>query len=169
MIGYRAWFYYAEKKADAVMDANLDNEQYNINDLISLTIPLDNPYQLEQKTFERVNGEVSYQGKTFRYVKRKVVDGNLIILCIRDDHKMVLKKAKTEYGNIANDFTGNGKNSSRSGLQKNSNGTDYIEHQYANLPICQCAKIDLTYFSSNSEFFSDPHISLPGKPPQFRA
>ncbi len=169
MIGYRAWFYYAEKKADAVMEANLDNEQYNVNDLVALTIPLDNPYQLEQKTFERVNGEISYQGKTFKYVKRKVADGNLIILCIRDDHKMVLKKAKTEYGNIANDFTGNGKNSSRPGIQKNFNGNDYIEHQYANVPMWPFANYDLTYFSFNSDCFADPHISLPGKPPRFRA
>ncbi|HXB29277.1 MAG TPA: hypothetical protein VNW49_05630, partial [Puia sp.] len=53
MIGYRAWFYYAEMKADAAMEARIDKDQYDDNDLITLQIPLYNPYQLEQKTFER--------------------------------------------------------------------------------------------------------------------
>ena len=65
MIGYRAWFYYAEKQSDAVMETRLDNEQYSDNDLIALTVPLDNPYQLEQKNFQRVDGEISFGGTSF--------------------------------------------------------------------------------------------------------
>ncbi len=123
MIGYRAWFYYAEKKADAGMEARIDKDQYDDNDLVTVQIPLYNPYQLEQKTFERANGEVNINGKTFKYVKRKIYDGNLILLCIADNHKTVLKKAKSELGNGVNDLAGNNRGSR---LQKDFSGNDYI-------------------------------------------
>lgn len=168
MVGYRAWFYFAEKKSDAAMQLSLDKDQYDEGDLISLTIPLDNPYQLEQMTFERINGEISFQGKTFRYVKRKIINGNLIILCIPDSHKMVLKKAKADYGNIANDLAGNDKSSSRRGTQKNFGGSDYL-FQTTDLPTSPRVYSAPEYNSLNIISFSDPHISLPGKPPQHRA
>ncbi len=118
MIGYRAWFYFAEGKADAAMEARIDNDQYDENELVALTIPLYNPYQLEQKSFERVNGEININGKIFKYVKRRVSDGNLILLCIPDNHRNILKKAKSDYENATIDLTCNGKNSGRPGIAK---------------------------------------------------
>jgi len=168
MIGYRAWFYYAEKQADATMESRLDKDQYDENELVSLTIPLDNPYQLEQKTFERVNGEINLQGKTFKYVKRKVSGGNLVLLCIPDNPKMILTKAKTDFGNIAGDLTGSSKSSSRSGLQKIFNGSDYEAHEY-NFQISRVANSAPAQNSFSLISFSDPHIASPGKPPQYRA
>lgn len=168
MIGYRAWFYYAEKKADAAMEARLDKDQYDENELVSLSIPLYNPYQLEQKTFERVNGEININGKTYKYVKRKVSDGNLILLCIADNHKTVLKKAKTEFGNGVNDLTGNSKGTGRTGSQKNFNASDYI-NQCGSVIVWECASSNLIHAAFFTDRFSDPHISSPGKPPEFRA
>ena len=168
MIGYRAWFYYAEKKADAAMEARLDNDQYDENELVCLRIPLYDPYQLEQKTFERINGEVSINGKTFKYVKRKVSDGNLILLCIADNHKTVLKKAKTEYGNGANDLAGNSKSSGRSGTLKGFGGNDYI-NQCGSVVVWKCGSSNIKYAAFHIVDITDPHISFPGKPPKYTA
>lgn len=165
IVGYRAWFYYAEKDADAAMEARLDKEQYNVNELVSFSIPLNNPYLLEQNNFERVTGEINIQGKNFRLVKRKVSDGNLILLCLPDTHKMVLKKAKTEYGNAANDMTNTGKGNSRSGLQKSFNGPDYIS-QFANTQLCRSAEIKTLYGEFQMIPFTDPLIAAIGKPPE---
>src|ERR1700722_5738963 len=168
MIGYRAWFYYAEKKADAVMEARIDKDQYDDNDLVTLQIPLYNPYQLEQKTFEPANGEVNINGKTFKYVKRKVSDGNLILLCLADNHKTVLKKAKTNYENAANDLTANGKNAGRTGIQKSFTGNDYI-NQCGSVEVCECGSSNLKYAAFHTISLTDPHISSPGKPPKYIA
>jgi len=130
IMGYRVWFYYAEQRADMAMESRLDKDQYDVNDLISITVPLDNPYQLEQRNFQRVDGEVNFQGKNFKYVKRKVSDGKLILLCIPDARKMVLKKGKAEYGNAANDLNGNSKGSPRSGSQKSFSGNDYTSETF---------------------------------------
>jgi hypothetical protein len=168
MAGYRAWFYYAEKKADAALEALLDNAQYNENELVTLTIPLFNPYQLEQKTFERVDGEISFGGKTYKFVKRKIADGNLVLLCIPASHKMVLKDAKTNYGNSVNNLAGNGKCPSKSALQKNFNGADYEDHQYY-FQFSNFSNAGLEQNIYRIASITDPQIASPGKPPQYRA
>jgi hypothetical protein len=168
MIGYRAWFYYAEKKADAVMEARIDKDQYDENDLVILQIPLYNPYQLEQKTFERANGEVNINGKTFKYVKRKVSDGNLILLCLADNHKTVLKKAKSDYENVPNDLTTNSKNSGRPGMQKGFSGNDYI-NQCGSVVVCEYGSVNLKFPAFHTINFTEPLIATPGKPPQLSA
>jgi len=166
MIGYRAWFYYAEKKADSAMEARIDKDQYDENDLVTLQIPLYSPYQLEQKTFERTNGEVNINGKTFKYVKRKVSDGNLILLCLADNHKTVLKNAKSEFGNGVNDLAGGGKGSNR--IQKSFSGNDYIK-QYGSMGVWEYGSTIFQFHSFNTINITDPHIAIPGKPPKYIA
>jgi hypothetical protein len=167
MAGYRAWFYYAEKKADLAMEDRLDKNQYNEKELVALTIPLYNPYQLEQKTFERIDGEISFGGKTYKYVKRKIADGNLVLLCIPAAHKMMMKEGKTSYGNAVNDMTGNGKSPSKSSL-KNVNAGDYEDHQYhfEFFNFSNAARLQNTFQVASD---TEPHIASPGKPPQYRA
>jgi hypothetical protein len=162
--GYRAWFYYAEEKADVVMESRLDKDQYDESELLSLTIPLNDPYLTEQTCFERTIGEINLQGKTYRFVKRKISDGNLVLLCLPDARKTVLKKASTEFGSAASGLAGN-KNSSRTGTQKLFSGSDYIK-QFANLEIWKFENKSVVFFIQNDFRFSDPHIESPGKPPQ---
>lgn len=169
MVGYRAWFYYAEMKADRVMEARLEQDQYDENKLVSLTVPLDNPYQLEQKSFERVSGEISFQGKIFKFVKRRVYEGKLVVLCIPDDHRMVLSNAKSAFGNAVNGLANAGNSSSRPFFQKNiNNGSDYI-NQMANWKTCQFECAPSEYNTLRLVGFSEPNIASPGKPPQARA
>jgi hypothetical protein len=165
MAGYRAWFYYAESKSDAAIESRLDNNQYDQNELVSITIPLDNPYQLEQKNFERVQGEFSFQGNTYKYVKRRISNNNLIILCIPDAHKTILKKAGSAFGNATNDFTGNGKGSSRSGTQKSFNGPDFIS-QCTNVQMCRCADATAQKHDFSIGYIPKVYLSIPGKPPK---
>jgi hypothetical protein len=168
MVGYRAWFFYAEQKADAAMESRLDKEQYDENELVAVTIPLYNPYQTEQTPFERVNGEISFQGRMYKFVKRRISDGNLVLLCIPDSRKTVLKTAKSEFGNAVNDLTGSNKNTSRSGIQKTLNSSDYIA-QFANLKICKFENEHVVYNQTQFIKCADPYIAAPGKPPRFRA
>jgi hypothetical protein len=166
MIGYRVWFYYAEQKADLAMESRLDKDQYDVNDLISITVPLDNPYQLEQRNFQRIDGEFNFQGKNFKYVKRKVTDGKLILLCIPDARKMVLKKGKAEYGNAANDINGNSRGSSRSGTQKSFGGNDYTFETFQ----LDTSRLPVFHTSILNGFVDSKLVSAqvpaPGKPPK---
>jgi hypothetical protein len=167
IVGYRAWFYYAEKASDATLEARLDKNQFQENDLVTLTFPLNNPYLLEQSSFERAKGEINVQGESFTIVERKVSEGKLQLRCIPNTHKSILKKAKTEYGNAANDLNNNTKGS-RSGSQKNFSGGDYI---------CESTHEQTIRYSNTSRVsyslvvvsLTDPYHAHPGKPPRFIA
>jgi hypothetical protein len=166
MTGYRVWFYYAEQNADIVMESRLDKDQYDVNELISITVPLDNPYQLEQRNFQRIDGEFNFQGKNFKYVKRKVSDGKLILLCIPDARKMVLKKGKAEYGNAANDLNTNSNGSSRSGTQKSFSGNDYTSDTFQlNTSILPNFQSSIRNESVDNKLAS-AQVPFPGKPPR---
>jgi hypothetical protein len=165
IIGYRAWFYFAEQKADAAMESRLDKDQYDNSELLSFTIPLNDPYLSEQTSFERTAGEINLQGNTYKIVKRKVSDGNLVLLCLPDARKMVLKKAGTEFGTVAGGLAGNNKNSPRPGTQKLFTGSDYIK-QFANLEIGLFENESVVFPMHNDFRFSDPYVESPGKPPQ---
>jgi hypothetical protein len=165
MVGYRAWFYYAEKKADATLESMLDKDQYKESELVVLTIPLNNPYQVDQTGYVRVNGEINFGGRTYKLVKRKVTEGALVLLCMPDSHKMVLKKARAEFGNAASGITTTNKNSSRSENQKNFSSSDYLK-LFANLDFGNLETGTLVHYSFHQVYISDPHITTPGKPPQ---
>ena len=92
--GYRLLFFFLQKSADKTMTARLDAAQYNETDLLTITVPLKLPYQVTQKDFERVDGEIKVEGKIYKYVKRKVEGGNLVLLCLPDKQKMQLESAR---------------------------------------------------------------------------
>lgn len=105
LAGYRIWFYYARQQANQQFEAALDNARYNEQDLFTVTIPLSMPYQVEQADFERVNGEINVNGKIYKYVKRKVSNGMLILQCLADERSTHIQKASDAYLQFASDIS----------------------------------------------------------------
>jgi hypothetical protein len=108
LFGYRILFYFAQQQSDINIERALDNNQYNEKDLITIKIPMSIPYQIGWKDFERFDGEVNLNGKIYKYVKRKVCDGNLILLCLPDHNKMHLETAKNDLFKNSNDLQNTG-------------------------------------------------------------
>ena len=104
LAGYRIWFYYAQYTADVQLEASLDKEEYNEDELITIKVPLSLPYQTNWNDFERVDGEINLDGTIYKYVKRKVSNGELILLCLPDHQKMHLQTAKDTFFKFANDL-----------------------------------------------------------------
>lgn len=94
LAGYRLLFYYMQQQADTEAQATLDKDQYKEADLISITLPLSLPYVADTKDFVRTDGEVSVNGVVYKYVKRKVSHGQLVLLCLPDPHRTQLESAK---------------------------------------------------------------------------
>ncbi|WP_153798158.1 hypothetical protein [Foetidibacter luteolus] len=138
LTGYRAVFYFAQQKADSQLVSSLDNDQYSEDDLITITVPLSMPYQVSKPDFERVDGEITLQGQVYKYVKRKVVDGQLILKCLPNHEKMRLESAQNDYSRLANDLVQNGgakkQDGSKSTLVKTlSLDYDAFQQQYSTL------------------------------------
>ncbi len=113
LVGYKLVYYVLLNHADTSFEIALDKEIYNEAKLITVSIPNPLPYQTDWKDFERVDGEMTYKGKIYKYVKRKVEKGQLIIKCLPDDEKTHLLSSKEDFFKLVNDIQSTDKTSKK--------------------------------------------------------
>jgi hypothetical protein len=124
--GYRLFFEFLQQQHDVSLQALLDNHEYNDNELFEIKVPLSMPYLSAESSFERVDGELTIDGQYYKYVKRKVEKGQLILLCIPDHQKSGIDEAKTSFGGGAIGLPLAGKKNPESS-RKNVFGSEYEE------------------------------------------
>lgn len=165
-VGYRLLSDYLQRRADTRLEAQLDQHQYNESSLIELRVPLNMPYQTASSNFERYDGEIEYNGTHYKYVKRKIENGQLVLLCLPNETKMRLQSARNEFFKLVNDLQ---RSSSQS---KNSTPaaeiinpvTEYWQQQN-NWCIQPLAVIHGHYTLSNELLPSSPSGTTPAQPP----
>lgn len=169
-IGYKLIFYFAIQQADRYTQNVLEQESYNDADLFTIEVPLSNPYQVSQSDFERISGEIELKGKIYHYVKRKIVNGNLVLMCLPDKKKTPLKSAERKFFNMVNNLDQT-KDASKSSQNKAGIfkvqileyeqyfGDINILNRLVQLPKC------VPVFDSPVP--SSPVTGLPGQPPDF--
>jgi hypothetical protein len=103
--GYRLLSSILEEKADHQLEMAVTNNDYDESQLVSIKIPVS--YLLNysiSKTFERVDGRIQIQGTEYRYVKRRIQNDSLELLCIRNPALMNVKAARNEMFRFVNDL-----------------------------------------------------------------
>ena len=166
-IGYKLWFNISLQKADKILETSLNNNNYNPQDLITLKIPLNLPYQNIASSFERIDGEITVNGESYKYVQRKVKDDTLYLQCIAHTEKNTLEKKSNEYFGSVNDVAGSvdvkkmpGKNSLKFSL------ADFITNEDAAFKHFECFNIDNAYGQKAFTNNSSTHLQKLLKPPQ---
>jgi hypothetical protein len=106
-IGYKLWFSIAMQQADTRLEAALDKNNFNEQDLFTLKVPINLPYQNTWASFERVTGEINVDGETYMYVQRKVVNDTMYLQCIRHAEKINLQQKSNDYFGKINDVADN--------------------------------------------------------------
>lgn len=108
--GYRLLSGYLQHRADTQLESQLDQHQYNEASLIEIRVPLNLPYQNISSGFERYDGEIEYKGIHYKYVQRKVDNGELVLLCLPNENRMKLQNARNEFFKLVNDLQQSSKN-----------------------------------------------------------
>ena len=103
-IGYRIVSSILESRADNLLDAKIDAEQFDESELIEIKIPINLPYHTEWKEFERYSGEVEVNGTYYKYVKRKIAIDSLILLCIPNNSKLIFESSRDKFFELVNDL-----------------------------------------------------------------
>lgn len=143
LAGYRWIFSAIEKNATAALEKKIDARKYTESQLVEIRIPLNMPYYSD-KDYEEVYGEADFNGEHYRYVKRKVSDNTLYLLCLPNKEKTGIVKVKNEFTKAVNDIPGNNQ-----GSQQKSN---FIKLLTSEFQVHQTT-VNLTNYTVNSLSF----------------
>ena len=102
--GYRWVMNLMEQKADARLEVRLDNNEYEESNLLEIKVPLDLPYQTDWKDFERCDGAIEFNNVHYKYVKRKIEGGFMILKCIPNETRQELTNARDHFFQLVNDL-----------------------------------------------------------------
>lgn len=167
LVGYRLFFHYIVERSADRYEFAFDHNEYDDSQMMVIKIDLDMPYLAENTTFERVDGEINVDGIDYKYVKRKVYNGQLVLLCLPNKQKSKLKSARDEYFSIANSLishTGSKQSPAKSMSEKNVT-TDY--DQYTACYDIGFIKSLLNFIQPTDESARYPaHRYLPAQPPE---
>ena len=93
-----------QHKASDQLEVRLDKSLYDESQLIELKVPMNLPYQTNWSAYQRFDGEIEVDGIMYKYVKRKVANDTLYLMCIPNTKKMRLETAKNDFFKLSNDL-----------------------------------------------------------------
>lgn len=99
---YRFVIDYAQFQNNLDLEKLFDNELYDEARLVELKVAMNLPYQTSRPGYERVDGEIEVEGILYKYVKRKVVNDTLYLMCLPNTQKMKLETTKNDFFKRAN-------------------------------------------------------------------
>ncbi len=128
-IGYQLVTAYLESRSDKQLETRLDDNRYDDSQLLSIKVPSHLSYSSPSLQFERVDGQVEVKGILYKYVKRRIFNDSLELLCIPNQAAMNLRAAKDNFFQLVNDLSHNGqgkKTDPHPGSSKGSSSPEYI-------------------------------------------
>lgn len=165
LVGYRVWYYFELKTSDHNIESMLDKKTYLEEDLITIRIPLSLPYQTDTDDFERISGEVSFAGKIYKYVERKMEDGFFVLKCLPDHGKMQLEREK-------NEIVKNNLDQSQNTSDKPAPGNTLLKYVFSEFEqniftvnINSSFTSFNNYVTYNDRSFFSLHVAAPAQPP----
>jgi hypothetical protein len=129
---------YLQKQQDSHFAARLDNKDYDPSSLVEIKVPVSLPYQTDWKEFERVDGEIEFNGMHYKYVERKLEAGEMIYRCIPDKDKAQMLNARENFFKLVNDL--------QTQTSNKKSGTTPA-HTYKTFSFDYCETLSHWYFS----------------------
>ncbi len=86
-------FSYLEKKAKQELTASIETKNFDESNLIEIKTELNMPY-VADKDYENAYGETVIKGVHYQYVKRKIENNVLYLMCLPNEEKIVLAETK---------------------------------------------------------------------------
>ncbi len=104
LFGYKLFVDVLVINANRQLETVIDQKQYNDAELISVKKPTNLPYYNNTKDFTRAYGEVEMDGVLYQYVKCRIYNDSLEMLCIPHTSKQQLLTSKNNFTQVVFDF-----------------------------------------------------------------
>lgn len=164
LCGYQWVIAYLQQRQDVTLTAQLDKDDYRNEDLISIKTPISLPYYNNSPAFERVDGSIQIKGVEYKYVKRRIVNDSLELLCLPNTGKQKLQTAKSDFFKLSNDLQ------RTDGNKKGSNVIKTVLPEYCNaLTLYGLQTLPITkqkYAHPTSRALSSRSPQTPKQPPE---
>ena len=165
--GYRLVYEYLQQKSNENLEALFDQNLYNESELIELKIAINLPYQTNRTAFERCDGEIEVDGMIYKYVKRKLVNDTLYLMCFKNTDKMSLEKAKNKIYKLTNDLVQNDQNGTADHYKSVTKNIQpvYNESSFDVTINCPVSIVQNLWLPGNSEIANLQLHQTPEQPP----
>jgi hypothetical protein len=165
--GYRLLTSYMESRANRQLEAQLNDDQYDESQLISIRIPATHlSYFNSSLQYETVYGEIDIQGLRYKYCKRRILNDSIEFLCIPNRAAMNMQTARDDFFQLTNDLARNGlgKTPSSHHIYRHFPADDYTPHgmQTIDHPVVTSS----TTSHPDVVHFSSWHALTPDQPPE---
>lgn len=127
--GGRILYEYLIQINDIKQSARIDQENYDPGQLVEMKVPLRTPYYSSTMKYERYYGEIDLDGNYYSYVKRKVQNDTVYILCLVNHdksafHKIIMEKVSSLSGD---EKAGPVNKAVETPVKKHAASTDYFQ------------------------------------------
>jgi hypothetical protein len=85
-----------QSSSNAYLEKQVDKNRYDESDLISIKTKLNLPYYTGSDQFERAYGSITIDGTNYQYVKRRVHNDTLELLCLPNHASTKLQSVNNE-------------------------------------------------------------------------
>jgi hypothetical protein len=164
-VGYRLLTALMENTADRQLQARLDDNDYNDDQLISLKVPITNlSYYLNNAEFESIKGKIEIGGIQYKYVKRRIYNDSLEVLCIPNVTAMQLQSAKNSFFAFINGLSAKKQNAHSETYKVFAPEYDPAQDLSIHI-INDWSDLTITY-ADDPASLSPRYAKLPERPPQ---
>ena len=155
-----------QQKANKQLVSKIDKADYDESNLITVKVSLSMPYLTNWNDFKRTDGEITLNGKIYHYVKEKVFNGELILMCLPDEKKMNLQTAKNDFFKTQNDLQNNtSKHSGENSHVVKFAVSDYIKTENSVNTLAENNNINF-YTDNYFAHLQSGEIFIPEQPPK---
>jgi hypothetical protein len=166
LVGYRLLVTYMQDRTSRNMEARLDDNHYDESQLVSVKVPISHlSYYNTDSQFERVDGSIELGGVQYRYVKRRIYNDSLEILCLPDRAATALQAFKGDFYRLVNGFQGTpGRHTGGSSVpHKNPVEDPYLSTDGYTGHAHPCKQLAMAYYQQ--AFLPSPALSADERPP----
>ena len=103
LAGHSMLFRYLLQNSSEKAVQRIENGHYSDEELVLVKVPVLLPYSTNWKEYERYDGEIEWNGVHYNYVKRKIQNDTLYLLCLPDKDRSKLQDAQFAYAKQVND------------------------------------------------------------------
>lgn len=166
--GYRFFTAWLEQSSNAHQDVQLDDNVYEESQLVTLKIPITHlSYYVNSREYERVKGQIEVAGVQYKYVKRRIYNDSLEVLCIPDQITISFRTLNNDLFKFSNglQYPGHNKRQGANSLTVNGLSPD-CDLAFYPIRMANAAGVIIRSYADGTFYLSSIDAAATDHPPE---